>query len=44
MLNIALLGDGTIPENQAAYLTAFGNILKINGEDIYGTRPWKTYG
>ena len=44
MLNIALRGDGTLPENQAAYLTAFGDLLKTNGEGIYGTRPWKTFG
>ncbi len=44
MLNIALKGDGTIPGNQAAYLTAFGDFLKINGEGIYGSRPWKTFG
>ncbi len=44
MLNVALRGDGTLPEKQAAYLTAFGDFLKINGEGIYGTRPWKTFG
>ena len=44
MLNIALKGDGTIPEKQAAYLTAFGDFLKINGEGIYETRPWKVFG
>ena len=44
MLNIALRGDGTIPENQNEYLTAFGDFMKINGEGIYGTRPWKIYG
>jgi len=33
-----------LPANQAAYLTAFGDFLKINGEGIYGTRPWKTFG
>jgi alpha-L-fucosidase len=44
MLNIALKGDGTIPENQKTYLDAFGNFLKINGEGIYGTRPWKSFG
>ena len=44
MLNIALTGDGTIPEKQNAYLTAFGDFLKINGEGIYGTRPWKSFG
>jgi alpha-L-fucosidase len=44
MMNIALKGDGTIPENQAAYLDAFGDFLKICGEGIYGSRPWKIYG
>lgn len=44
MLNVALRGDGTLPEKQAAYLTAIGDFLKINGEGIYGTRPWKTFG
>ncbi len=44
MLNVALKGDGTIPEKQIDYLTAFGDFLKINGEGIYGTRPWKIFG
>ncbi len=44
MLNIALTGDGIIPEKQKAYLTAFGDFLKINGEGIYGSRPWKCFG
>ncbi|MGJ8657536.1 MAG: alpha-L-fucosidase [Akkermansiaceae bacterium] len=44
MLNVALRGDGTLPENQAAYITAFGEFLKTNGEGIYGTRPWKSFG
>lgn len=44
MLNVALRGDGTMPENQAAYLTTIGDFLKINGEGIYGTRPWTIFG
>ncbi|WP_404305303.1 alpha-L-fucosidase [Neorhodopirellula lusitana] len=44
MMNVALRGDGTLPEDQAAYLTAFGDWIKINGDGIYGTRPWKTFG
>ena len=44
MMNVALRGDGTVPENQAAYLTAFGDFLRTCGEGIYGTRPWKTFG
>jgi len=44
MMNVALRGDGTLPENQAAYLTAFGDFLKTCGEGIYGSRPWDVYG
>ena len=44
MLNVALRGDGTLPKNQAAYLVAMGDFLRVNGEGIYGTRPWKTFG
>jgi len=44
MMNVALRGDGTLPENQAAYLRAMGNFLSVNGEGIYGSRPWKVFG
>ncbi len=44
MINLALRGDGTLPENQAAYVTAFGDFMRTNGEGIYGSRPWKTFG
>jgi len=44
MLNIALRGDGTLPGNQAKYLRAFGDWIRLNGEGIYGTRPWKVFG
>jgi alpha-L-fucosidase len=44
MLNVALRGDGTLPENQAAYLTTFGAFLETCGEGIYDTRPWKVFG
>jgi len=37
-------GDGTLPKNQEAYLRAFGEFLRVNGEGIYGTRAWKTFG
>jgi len=43
-MNIALRGDGTLPEYQAAILRSIGDWLAINGEGIYGTRPWKIYG
>ncbi|MDP4644823.1 MAG: alpha-L-fucosidase [Opitutales bacterium] len=44
MLNIALTGEGTIPDNQMEYLNAFRALMHINGEGIYGTRPWKIFG
>ncbi len=44
MINIALKGDGTIPENQKQMLNAFGAFVKLNQEGIYNTRPWKTFG
>jgi len=44
MINVALKGNGTLPENQAKVLEDFGNWIKINAEGIYDTRPWKIYG
>jgi hypothetical protein len=44
MLNVALRGDGTLPENQAAYLATFGEFLKTCGEGIYGSRAWTICG
>ncbi len=44
LLNVGLRGDGTLPENQAAVLKEMGRWLKINGEAVYGSRPWLVYG
>jgi len=44
LLNIAPRSDGTIPEEQKKILLEIGRWLEVNGEAIYGTRPWKVYG
>lgn len=40
LLNIGPKSDGTITEEQQHVLKELGGWLKINGEGIYGTRPW----
>jgi alpha-L-fucosidase len=44
LLNVGLRPDGTLPENQLSVLEAMGAWLRVYGEAIYGTRPWKTFG
>lgn len=40
LLNIGPKADGTIPAEQAQVLAEIGEWLAVNGEAIYGTRPW----
>ncbi len=44
LLNIGPRSDGTIPEEVQQVLLAVGAWLNVNGESIYGTRPWRIYG
>jgi alpha-L-fucosidase len=44
LLNIGPRADGTIPDEDTAILRAIGGWLAVNGEAIYETRPWETFG
>ena len=44
LLNVGPKADGTIPDEAANLLRGLGAWLEINGEAIYGTRPWQIYG
>ncbi|MDZ4659851.1 MAG: alpha-L-fucosidase [Bythopirellula sp.] len=44
LLNIGPRADGTIPETEQQMLRDIGKWLRVNGEAIYSTRPWHTFG
>ncbi len=44
LLNVPPTADGRIPEPVQERLLEIGDWLAINGEAIYGTRPWRVYG
>jgi alpha-L-fucosidase len=44
LLNIPVRGDGSIDEKEVAVLEGIAAWMKVNGESIFATRPWKTFG
>jgi len=44
LLNVGPRPDGTIPEPEQTILLEIGRWLAVNGEAIYGTRPWQVHG
>jgi alpha-L-fucosidase len=43
MLNISPMADGVIPQDQQDVLMKIGAWLDVNGDAIYGTRPWTKF-
>lgn len=44
LLNIPVRGDGTIDSEERVVIENIGAWMQVNGEAIYGTRPWNVFG
>jgi alpha-L-fucosidase len=44
LLNVVLYADGSLPPESRQFLDEMSAWMAVNGEAIYGTRPWKKFG
>lgn len=44
LLNVGPRPDGTIPDDAVSLFHGIGQWMDLNGEAIFGSRPWKVYG
>jgi len=44
LLNIPLQADGTFDDGERKFLDEMARWTEVNGEAIFGTRPWRVYG
>ncbi|MBN8458427.1 MAG: alpha-L-fucosidase [Verrucomicrobia bacterium] len=44
LLNVPVRGDGSIDEKEVRVLEGIAAWMKVNGEGIFATRPWKVFG
>ena len=44
LLNVVQYPDGSLPPEPMQFLQEMAEWMSVNGDAIYGTRPWKTFG
>lgn len=44
LLNVVIHADGSLPPESDTLLAELADWMRVNGEAIHGTRPWKTFG
>jgi alpha-L-fucosidase len=44
LLSVPIRADGTIDDEEMIVVRGIGAWIKVNGEAIYGTRPWVVFG